>query len=121
MGEPDIPAAAKALMDEQFTHVEYVTEPANEVYLPHEHQETRLHFVDGDMQLKHGEDGDWQTLQPGESAIVQEGQVHEAKVGADGAHYWAIWDPEAAKKMGKPPRHYRSLRPLLESANLIEH
>jgi len=98
--EPKLPAEFEELKTKGWD-VEFVKDPAGEVYSPHKHEETKLHTISGDVQIRVSDSdsimGDWQSVPVGQTFTVLEGQIHEAIVGDEGWSYWAASDPEAAK------------------------
>ncbi|MEX0917778.1 MAG: hypothetical protein WDZ93_01325 [Candidatus Paceibacterota bacterium] len=67
------------------------------VYEPHRHERTYLWTLFGSITLRKGTD-DWRTYTTGEECVIEDGEVHEAKIGPEGWKYIAAFDAEEAKK-----------------------
>lgn len=67
------------------------------LYAPHKHEKTYLWTVDGSIMIKKGV-GNWKTYTAGQECVIEDGEIHEAKVGPDGWKYIAAYDEEEAKK-----------------------
>ena len=89
MNRQDVEAKYK----NQGLETEYGFDNPGKVYELHRHEKTYLYTLSGSLELKL-DDNDWMELESDTEAIIDENQLHEAKVGPKGWEYVAAWEPD---------------------------
>jgi len=77
----------------QGLETEYGFDKSGKVYELHRHKKTYLYTLSGSLELKL-DDNDWIELESDTEVIIDDNQLHEAKVGPKGWEYVAAWEPD---------------------------
>lgn len=77
----------------------HLTDEPGTTYEPHRHSSVYIFTISGSATIKLG-DNPWQQVEPGQEIIIENNQLHEAKVGDEPWEYIFATSPEEMKRQG---------------------